>query len=145
MQISYFGRKILRQGIASRLTMAIECRRVISLCLVGRDIAESDIPAHGSRDPLRRLAEAAAAGGEEHNGFARPNQDMAELPRQCFFPAVALNECAIRFCFFSTQQSPGRALDSVRIATDKKVVQRLHLDFDTDTATEFSGAAAVGT
>src|SRR5206468_11074406 len=86
----------------------------------------------------------AAAGGKERYSVARPDQEMAELPRKCFFLAVTPNQRLIRLSLFSAQQPPWRTLDSVRVAADVKFVQGFHFDFEPDTAAESAGAASVG-
>ena len=69
---------------------------------------------------------------------------MAELPRQCLFFAVALDECLIGRPFFSPEKSPGRASEAIGIAAYEQLVQRRHFNFDADAAAVFSRTAAIG-
>src|SRR5262245_59629420 len=93
---------------------------------------------------LRRIAMVAAAGGQKRHRLSGPHQKMTELAWKDVFLVVAMDQGCIGRTLFAAQQTPGRALNPIRVPAHEKVMQWFHFDFESNAATKFPRAAAVG-
>src|SRR5262245_29528149 len=69
---------------------------------------------------------------------------MAKFSWKDVFLVVAIDQGCIGRTLLAAQQTPGRALNPIRVPADEKVVQWFHYDFESNAAAEFPRAAAVG-
>src|SRR6266850_2315048 len=69
---------------------------------------------------------------------------MAEFPRQFFLCAVALDNRLVDRALGAAEQAPGRTLDAIRVAAQKKILDRFYFHFDANAAAKFPRAATVG-
>src|SRR6266545_4001942 len=122
---------------------AAENRRIVLTSVVDRNISELDVALHQCRIALAWIAIPAASRREKSYGLAGMYHEMAEFSWKLFLFAVALDDGLVDGALGSTEETPRRTLDSIRVAAQVKVMQRPYLDFDTDTATKFPRAAAV--
>src|SRR5262249_36082336 len=102
------------------------------------------VPLDRSNIPPRRIAMSAAAGGQKRHRLSGPHQKMTELAWKDVFLVVAMEQRCVGRPLFATQQAPGRALNPIRVAAHEKVMQWFHFDFESEAATKFPRAAAVG-
>src|SRR5262249_60722938 len=85
-------------------------------------VTQVDIAFDCLRTAFVGLAVPTASGGKKSHYLAGLNQQMAEFSRQRFCFAVALDDRLIHRAFGTAEQAPGRALDSVRVAAQKKIL-----------------------
>src|SRR5262249_60529005 len=83
-------------------------------------------------------------GGKKRHLLSAPHQKMTERACKDVFLVVAMDQRCVGRTLFATQQAPGRALNPIRVAAHEKVMQWFHFDFESEAATKFPRAAAVG-